>query len=339
MGLVTDILDSIDASIAATGERYFETTASALGPIATIMMTIFVIALGINIATGASDLSLRDAKQLFWRVILVYTFGLSWANFGVLYHALSDGAGNLAMGFFDASRSGSSDPNTAMDSFAKNMADTVDDVSASRGSIMRGVIGGFAYVILGLLMAAYVLVVGFAKIMIAFLLGVAPLAMIATIFDKTRNLFEAWLESFVGYLMYPIAAAAIIASVVKVGEEQALGLTEGESTLGSILGFVVVVFVGIFALKAIPTAASHITGQFRLASISPQPIRAATRPLTGAAARWTGARLGAMGSGMMSGGQSPKLARDQRDRAYAERGGKLAEKIRLSMVLGTMPKG
>ena len=339
MGLVTDILDSIDASIAAAGARYFETTASALGPIVTIMMTIFVIALGINIAIGASDLSLRDAKQLFWRVILVYTFGLSWANFGVLYHALSDGSVNLAMGFFDAARSSNPDPNAAMDQFAKNMGDTVDEVSRSRGSIQRGVIGGIAYVFLGALMAAYILVVGFAKIMIAFLLGVAPLAMIATIFDKTRNLFEAWLSSFIGYLMYPVAAAAVVASVVKVGEEQARGIFSGETTLGSILGFFVVVFVGIFALKAIPSAASHLTGQFHLASISPQPIRAVTRPLTGAAARWSRARLGAMGSGMMSGGLSPYLAHQQRDRAYAERGGKLAEKIRLSRVLGTMPKG
>lgn len=330
MGTVTNILASIDASITSTGGHFFEASATALAPIAAIMMTIFVIVLGINMATGASDLSLRDTTQLIWRMVLVFTFGLSWANFSVIYLALSEGAGNLAMGFFDVASNGVSDPNAAMDGFAKNMADTVDAVSRSRGSIQRGAIGAAAYVFLSILMAAYVLVVGFAKIMIAFLLGVAPLAMVATIFDKTRNLFEAWLSAFVGYLMYPIAASAIITSIVKVGNDQFPDSMDG-ATLGSILGFFVVVFVGIFALKAIPAAAGHITGQFHLASVSPQPVRALTRPLTN--------RLATMGGGMLRGGQTAK-AHDQRvHRNWSERGGKLAEKIRLSKVLGTTPKG
>lgn len=332
MGTVTDILESVDASISSVGGRFFEATASSLGPIATIMMTIFVIVIGINIAIGASNLTLRDAKQLIWRVILVYTFGLSWANFGVLYHALSEGSANLAMGLFDTASGGISDPNAAMDGFAKNMGDTVDTVSRSRGSIQRGVIGAVAYVFLAILMAAYVLVVGFAKIMIAFLLGVAPLAMIATIFDKTRNLFEAWIESFVGYLMYPIAAAAIITSVVKVGEDQ-FPSSMDEATLGTILGFFVVVFVGIFALKAIPTAAAHLTGQFRLASISPEPVRAAARSIIGPIGGAIGERSRSLAAGMISGGLRPRDAAAIRDRVWAERGGRLAEKIRMSSVL------
>lgn len=331
MGTVTDLLTSLDRSISAAGERYFETTATALGPIMTIMMTIFIVALGINIAFGASSLSLRDTKQLMWRVILVYTFALSWANFGVLYQALSQGSSNLAMGLFDAESSPHSSPNAAMDNFAKNMADTVDTVSASRGSIQRGVIGGIAYVFLSALMAAYILVVGFAKIMIAFLLGVAPLAMIATIFDKTRNLFEAWLESFVGYLMYPIAASAIITSIVAVGEEQAVAATSGDATLGSILGFFVVVFVGIFALKSIPSAAGHLSGQFRLASITPAPVTSVARGLMGE-------RAAMFRSGMLTGGVKRKDAAEARERVWAERGGRVAQKIGLARVLRTEPK-
>ena len=37
------------------------------------------------------------------------------------------------------------------------------------------------------------------------------------------------------------------------------------------------VFVGIFALLAIPMAVSHITGQINLASIAPQALRVAGR--------------------------------------------------------------
>ncbi|WP_312528885.1 type IV secretion system protein [Paracoccus sp. (in: a-proteobacteria)] len=331
MGTTTDILDSIDASITSAGSRYFEATATALGPVMTVMMTLFFIVLGLNIAVGAANLSMRDTKQLFWRVILVYTFGLSWANFSVLYHALSDGSANLAMGFFDASSGSGANPNQAMDGFAKNMGDTVDTISRSRGSIQRGVIGGIAYIFLSALMAAYILVVGFAKIMIAFLLGVAPLAMIATIFDKTRNLFEAWLTAFVGYLMYPIAAAAVIASIVKVAEDQAVSATTADSTLGTILGFFVVVFVGVFALRAIPSAAGHLTGQFHLARITPQPMSGVSRALIGERGQM-------LRGGMMTGGVKRDLAQNERERVWAERGGKIAQKIYLSKILRIEPK-
>ncbi|MDT1064691.1 type IV secretion system protein [Paracoccus sp. CPCC 101403] len=330
MGIVTSILDSIDTSISNVGARFFEATATALGPVVTLLVTILVIGIGINIAFGAASLSLRDSLQLLWRVVLVYVFALSWANFGVIYHALSEGSGNLAMGFFEVASQGGAapTPSAAMDDFARNMTETANAVSRAQGSIQRGVIGAISYFVLALMMAGYVLVVGFAKIMIAFLLGVAPLAMAGTIFDKTRNLFEAWITSFVGYLMYPIAAAAIIASVVKVGEAQ-FPAGDDITNLGSILGFFVVVFVGIFALKAIPQAASHLTGQFHLASISPQPIRGLAHPLAGPLA----SRARATGSGLLSGGQTPRRAQELRDRTWAERGGRLAEKIRAASIL------
>ena len=331
MGIVTDILASLDASVSDVGQRFFESTAAALGPVVTIMITLLIVLIGINMAIGAHNVSMRDAVQLIWRIVLVYVFALSWANFSALYFALSDASSNLAIGFFNVAQNEAPNANAAMDGFAVNMADTVDVVSKSRGSIQRGVIGGISYVVLAVLMAAYVLIVGFAKIMIAFLLGVAPLAMTCTIFDKTRNLFEAWLTAFVGYLLYPIAAAAVISSVVKVGESQFTN-PENAVNLATILGFFVVVFVGIFALKSIPQAASHITGQFHLANIAPEAVRIANRP-NSAIGGFLAPRVHAAGAGMMSGSMSPRLAAQARDRRWAERGGKLAEKMRLSKIL------
>ncbi|WP_076650431.1 type IV secretion system protein [Pontibaca methylaminivorans] len=131
--------------------------------------------------------------------MLVFLFARSWTNFGVIYDALSSASGNLAMSFFD---NGASSPAAAMDQFADQMSDVADGAARSVSSIARGMISALLFMVIALLMAAYVLIVGFSKIMIAFLLGVAPLAMIATIFDRTKNLFEAWLTSFVGYLLY-----------------------------------------------------------------------------------------------------------------------------------------
>ncbi|MDS9470245.1 type IV secretion system protein [Paracoccus sp. MBLB3053] len=274
MGLVTNIIQSLDASVKATGERFFESTASAVGPLWTIFVTLLLLLIGMNMALGIYRMSAKDSLQIVTRVVLVYMFAFSWANFGTFYDALTSASGNLALSFFDIAAGSGADINSAMDGFAADMGDTADGVMKSMGSITRGVLGALFFLILAILMAVYVLVVGFAKIMIAFLLGVAPLAMIFTIFNRTKPLFEAWLSSFVSYLMYPIAASAVIAAVVSMAGEQFQDQTQVDN-LSSLVGFMVVVFVGVFALMKIPEAANHITGQMNLASIAPEAMRLA----------------------------------------------------------------
>ena len=266
MALVEDIIADLDEAVLDVGERYFTSTANALDPMLTIVTTLLIVLVGINMALGAYRMSTRDAWQLVSRIVLVFIFARSWANFGVIYDALSSGAGSLALSFFQGD---TPSPAAAMDQFAIQMSDVADGAARSVSSIARGLIAGLLFIILSILMAAYVLIVGFSKIMIAFLLGVAPIAMIATIFERTKTLFEAWLTSFVGYLLYPVAAAAVIGAVVSMAEAQFM--PQGEvRDFSMILGFLCVTFVGIFALLAIPTAASNITGSFNLANFAPE---------------------------------------------------------------------
>jgi hypothetical protein len=184
-------------------------------------------------------------------------------------------------------------------------------------SIMRGFVAAILYVVLGILMAVYVFIVGFAKLMIAFLLGVAPLAIGATIFEKTKGIFEAWLSAMIGYLMYPVASAGIIVAVVTVAHD-VFRETKDVTDLGSILGFFVIVFVGIFALMAIPNAVTHITGQISLASIAPQALRVAGKPLE-KATDYSARRMNEFRSGFMTGKTEHQHLRDQA-RSDAERG-------------------
>jgi len=271
MGLVTDILNTLDESVKSTGQALFENTAGALGPLWTIMATFLLLLIGMNMAMGIYRMSARESVAIATRILLVYMFAFSWRNFGTFYEALTQASGNLALSFFDASSGHSGGINTVMDNLASDMGDATDGVLKSMGSIARGVLGAFFYAVLALLMAVYILIVGFAKIMIAFLLGVAPLAMIFTIFERTKSLFEAWLSAFVSYLMYPIAASAVVAAVVAMAAEQYRDQASVDNVAG-ILGFLVVVFVGIFALTKIPEAAQNITGQINLASIVPQAL-------------------------------------------------------------------
>ena len=196
MALIEDILQDLDEAVLDVGEKYFTSTADALDPMLTIVTTLLIVLIGVTMALGVNRMSMRDAWQLVSRIVLVFIFARSWTNFGVIYDALSSGAGSLALSFFQGD---TPNPAAAMDQFAVQMSDVTDGAARAVGSIMRGLVSAALFIILSILMAAYVLIVGFSKIMIAFLLGVAPLAMIATIFERTKTMFEAWLTAFVGY--------------------------------------------------------------------------------------------------------------------------------------------
>ncbi|MDQ1902051.1 type IV secretion system protein [Paracoccus sp. WLY502] len=326
MALVEDILGDLDATVLDVGERYFTSTADALDPMLTIVTTLLIALVGVNMALGAYRLSTRDAWQVVSRIVLVFLFVRSWANFGAIYDALSSGAGSLAMSFFDGA---AATPASAMDQFAVQMSDVADGAARSVSSITRGLVAGLLFIILSILMAAYVLIVGFSKIMIAFLLGVAPLAMIATLFERTKSLFEAWLTSFVGYLMYPIAAAAVIGAVVSMADAQFT--PQGDvRDFSMILGFLCVTFVGIFALLAIPTAAANITGSFNLANFAPEALRLVAKPMT-MTGGWAFDRAKSNAEAFKSGfttGMTPPRAERARQRAWTERGADLRAKLR-----------
>ena len=114
-----------------------------------------------------------------------------------------------------------------------------------------------------------------------------------------------------------IASAGVIVAVVTVAHD-VFRETEDVTDLGSILGFFVIVFVGIFALMAIPNAVTHITGQISLASIAPQALRVAGKPLE-KASDYSARRMNEVRSGFMHGKTEHHHLRDQA-RSDAERG-------------------
>ncbi len=325
MDSVSTILATLDTAIISAGRQFFETTASAIAPICTILLSLLLVLVGVNMALNVYRIAMRDAVQLSFRIVMVLMFGLSWLNFSQIYEALSTGLSALALEYFHIGGAGvGASATAAMDDMANMMAGNVDSVSSAMSSIMRGFVAAVLYVVLGILMAVYVFIVGFAKLMIAFLLGVAPIAIGATIFEKTKGIFEAWLSAMIGYLMYPVASAGVIMAVVTVAHD-VFRETKHVTDLGSILGFFVIVFVGIFALMAIPNAVTHVTGQISLASIAPQALRVAGKPLE-KASDYSGRRMSEYRSGLMTGKTSHHHQRDQA-RSDAERGQATRQRI------------
>lgn len=315
MEFVTQIMGFIDGAVASAAQNIFVNIATNYGGVVVMLATIAMAIFGLSIAMGASTVRVQDFMQLLMRIVLVFIFGLSWASFQVIYDTLTGTGDALVSAVFGAARGVSSSALQSAGEFSDTAQSAASKVIQAESSITRGILGGLMYVLLAGLMAVYVLVAGFAKMMIAILIGLAPFAIAATILQRTQFLFEAWLSSLIGYFLYPVAAAGVMGFIATVGK-RAFEQSAGSSTLIGITGVIVLIIVGILALKSIPQIASNITGQINLAGIAPEALRIAGAPISKAASQ-----MKAMGSqfasGFSTGGETKQRA--EQSRRYGSR--------------------
>jgi len=329
MAIVADIMGFIDTAVSGAAKDTFVAVANGYGGVITILAVMAFMVFGVAVALGVVTARTGDMTQLVLRIVLIFTFGLSWANFEVIYDALTNTGDGLVTALFSAANGGAATSSIDQaENFSAQAQETASSVIRAESAIARGFLGAIMYLLLALLQAAYILVAGFAKIMIGILVGLAPFAIAATCLNRTQFLFEAWVSSLIGYFMYPVAAGGVMGFVATVAERAFLA--QSEETLIGITGVVVVIIVGIYGLLTIPQVASNITGQLNLGGIAPQALSIVSRPAIKAGEIGKGAAA-QIASGFTTGGETIQRANQNRrfgsamDMKLANVGAKLSD--------------
>jgi type IV secretory pathway VirB6-like protein len=319
----------IDTAVSGAAKDTFVAVANGYGGVITILAVMAFMVFGVAVALGVVTARTGDMTQLVLRIVLIFTFGLSWANFEVIYDALTNTGDGLVTALFSAANGGAATSSIDQaENFSAQAQETASSVIRAESAIARGFLGAIMYLLLALLQAAYILVAGFAKIMIGILVGLAPFAIATTCLNRTQFLFEAWVSSLIGYFMYPVAAAGVMGFVATVAERAFLA--QSEETLIGITGVVVVIIVGIYGLLTIPQVASNITGQLNLGGIAPQALSIVSRPAIKAGEIGKGAAA-QIASGFTTGGETVQRANQNRrfgsamDMKLANVGAKLSD--------------
>jgi hypothetical protein len=300
----------IDTAVSGAAKDTFVAVANGYGGVITILAVMAFMVFGVAVALGVVTARTGDMTQLVLRIVLIFTFGLSWANFEVIYDALTNTGDGLVTALFSAANGGAATSSIDQaENFSAQAQETASSVIRAESAIARGFLGAIMYLLLALLQAAYILVAGFAKIMIGILVGLAPFAIATTCLNRTQFLFEAWVSSLIGYFMYPVAAAGVMGFVATVAERAFLA--QSEETLIGITGVVVVIIVGIYGLLTIPQVASNITGQLNLGGIAPQALSIVSRPAIKAGEIGKGAAA-QIASGFTTGGETIQRANQNR---------------------------
>ena len=313
MEFISTIIRLIDLRIEEIASDTFVRLASILTGGLEMLAGLLIVLYGINVLFRFTEFSFPQLIGLMIRIGAVYLFLFSWDQFSAIYNAgttLFDTIGNTVRDF--VAGPAASDTGDAANDMFQTLAEVIDLVVNGNSVLVRALIGAFLFVVLGVLAVVYILVVAYAKLLLAVLIGIAPFMGFFLLFERTRSMFEAWLAAVFGYLLYPVAVGAVIGIIAGLLLQITVEVDASTPFL-SVLGFVTVAGLGIKMLSDVPAIASNLTGQFNLGSMS-GTAAAAVNPMGAIRSRAT-----SFGAGYLT-GRTPQMQHRAMHKTYANLG-------------------
>lgn len=141
-----------------------------------------------------------------------------------------------------------------------------EELNWMAGAILSN-LGVFLLSLLGAL-AAFLMVA--SRLMIALLLGLAPIMIFLTLFDVTKDYFARWLTAVVSFAMYPIVIAGVFSTITGIAGALLieLGTPEAAPNIGALLPFFMMVLMAKGFILATPFIVRAISGNIMMPAIS-----------------------------------------------------------------------
>lgn len=274
MSIVTFFVETADNYLEDAAETQFGAIASTVGTIMIVTMTLLVILVFINMAFQVRSMDGRTAFWLAMKLSLVGLFATNWAQFNSFSTAILSGIDSIA-GSLVASVGGvapgpsgtfAEEFDAIIEQFAAYLNGIGDEINWVAGGFMS-VVGTVLLSLLGGL-AAFFLVA--ARLMIALLLGLAPIMIFLTLFDATKDYFARWLSSLISFSIYPIIIAGVFATIIGVSNSLIGSLVDADAigTIGAVLPFFMLVFMAKGFILATPFLVRALSGNIVMPALS-----------------------------------------------------------------------
>ncbi|WP_417725786.1 type IV secretion system protein [Salipiger sp.] len=258
MAIIADVLSTVDSTAASVGASAYNDVATAVIPVFRVGAALLVAITGINLAIQAVPMTLRNGLSLMVRVALAAIFLSSYANFDAVYGALAETPSRLGSLVLAASTGATvTDLYGGLDELYSDALDLGQAVSEN-GSYISGALASLLMFLIAALMATVsIIVICSAKLMIAVLIVIGPLAIACTLFKQSAPVFEAYVKMALGFAFVPLLTAAMAGFTIATSKMLAPNPDTAE-TIGDIIGFVVVMMLGTGLMFMVPTLAQSI---------------------------------------------------------------------------------
>lgn len=274
MSVVTFVVETADNFLKDSAETQFGAIASTVGSIMVLSMTLLVILVLINMSLQYRSM---DGRQAFWlavKLTLVGVFATNWVQFNSFASAVLDGIDSIAGSLVASVGGGSPGPSGTfaeefdgiIEEFGVYLNVIGDNMHWMVGALM-GATGTFLLSALGAIAAFFMIA---SRVMIALLLGIAPIMIFLTLFDVTKDYFSRWLSALISFAIYPVVIAGVFATIIGVSNAliSELGDPRGIETIGSFVPFLMMIFMAKGFLLATPLLVRSISGNIMMPALS-----------------------------------------------------------------------
>jgi type IV secretion system protein VirB6 len=275
-GLIPTLLSNVDNTGCNYVQGAYQELARNLtagGPgtsIASLLLILYVVFWAFGVWSGTATGSATDAAFRLFRAFVIYTLATSWSDFvSFAYTAFNDGPsaiGNrlLAIGN-NNSYSSSNAIVSAMEAIWNQISQAYQShVAFSLLNLGAYIVGIVCVVIIALFLAIGVFTIILSKVFLWLLLGIAPLMILALLFNVSSRFFSGWMNSVIQYAVLQMLVYAFLAFYLTVTQpifaNLATSLNSGSVDWAALAPFVLVGLTGLFLISQLPALAASISG-------------------------------------------------------------------------------
>ncbi|MEN8950651.1 type IV secretion system protein [Planktotalea arctica] len=274
MSVVTYFVQTAEGYLNTAAETQFGSVAATVGTLINLASIILVIMVFINMAYQYRSMDGRTAFWLAVKITLVGVFALNWTQFNSFSTAILNGIDSIAGALVASVGGGSPGPSGTFAEEFDRLIEELGDYLNAAGSELNWMAGAMLD-ILGVLMlsilgglAAFILVA--SRLMIALLIGMAPIMIFLTLFEVTKDYFARWLSALISFALYPIVVAGVFATITGVASAliTELGDPEGASNIGALIPFFMMILMAKGFIIATPFIVRAVSGNIVMPALT-----------------------------------------------------------------------
>ena len=274
MSVVTYFVETSQGYLNTAAETQFGSVAATVGTLLVLGATVVVIFVFLNMIYQYKAMDGRTAFWLAVKIGLIGIFATNWVQFNALSSAILAGIDSIAGALVASVGGGVPGPSgTFAEEFDRLIAELGEYLNAAGSELnwmagaMLDIVGVLMLSILGGL-AAFILVA--SRLMIALLIGIAPIMIFLTLFDITKDYFTRWLSALISFAIYPIVVAGVFVTITGVASALIgeLGDPEGATNIGALIPFFMMVLMAKGFIVATPFIVRAISGNIMMPALS-----------------------------------------------------------------------
>lgn len=274
-------LRAVDCTAGEMAEQAFSRlfqSGGALGPVLTILMTLFIAFFAIMLMLGRSNLNIRSLMPRMITLGLVVTFATSWVAYQSVVWNLAIGAPDWLAGVITG------DNGSATQTFA----DKIDVVFLAIQQATEGQEadlsafspGGMLWLGAMLFLLGTVGVLVTARIGLAVLVALGPIFVVLALFNGTRGLFTGWLKGVVMLALTPLFAVLGGGVMLELAVPilSALTATPGVINAQAAVAFFLIGAVHVALMIMVLKVSATMVGGWRVFGLAPSAKAADDTP-------------------------------------------------------------